>query len=199
LKVSAVSWGIFDENESKTCLDPKMVKKEYFVHQGDLLISRANTIELVGAVVIVAKLTKHVMLSDKTLRLRLKGVTPEWILYCLRSQSGRDQIESLATGNQQSMRNISQESIRAIRVPIPPAEEQTEIVRRVEALLNIADRIEARFVQARAQVDKLTPSLLAKAFRGELAEAQLAEAEGREFESAAQLFARIKSIPSPVS
>ena len=45
------------------------------------------------------------------------------------------------------------------------------------------------------------PSLLAKAFRGELVptEADLAAAVGREFESATQLLARIKSSPSPVS
>jgi len=41
-------------------------------------------------------------------------------------------------------------------------------VRRVEALFALADQIEARFTQARAQVDKLTPSLLARAFRGQL-------------------------------
>jgi type I restriction enzyme S subunit len=39
---------------------------------------------------------------------------------------------------------------------------------RVEALFAPADQIEARFTQARAQADKLTPSLLARAFRGQL-------------------------------
>lgn len=47
-------------------------------------------------------------------------------------------------------------------------EEQTEIVRRVEELFAYADRIEARYQAARARVDKLTPAILAKAFRGEL-------------------------------
>ena len=41
-------------------------------------------------------------------------------------------------------------------------------MRRVEGLFALADQIESRFTQARAQVDKLTPSLLAKAFRGQL-------------------------------
>jgi type I restriction enzyme S subunit len=51
---------------------------------------------------------------------------------------------------------------------VPPLAERQEIVRRVERLFALADQIEARFEKARAQVDKLTPSLLAKAFRGEL-------------------------------
>ncbi|HEX5219175.1 MAG TPA: restriction endonuclease subunit S [Verrucomicrobiae bacterium] len=51
---------------------------------------------------------------------------------------------------------------------LPPLAAQQEIVRRAEALFTLADQIEARFQKARAQVDKLTPSLLAKAFRGQL-------------------------------
>jgi type I restriction enzyme S subunit len=53
-------------------------------------------------------------------------------------------------------------------IELPSQAEQSEIVRRVEVLFVCADRPEARFVAARAQVEKLTPSLLAKAFRGEL-------------------------------
>jgi hypothetical protein len=51
-------------------------------------------------------------------------------------------------------------------IPIPPDDELTEIVRRVEALFSLADRIEARRTAARVQ--RLTPLVLAKAFRGEL-------------------------------
>ncbi len=52
--------------------------------------------------------------------------------------------------------------------PLPPLAEQCEIVRRVEQFFTLADQLEARFAKAQAYVDKLTPSLLAKAFRGEL-------------------------------
>ena len=55
-----------------------------------------------------------------------------------------------------------------ISVPLPPKAEQDEIVRRVETLFAFADRLEVRLVQAQTVVDRLTPSLLAKAFRGEL-------------------------------
>ena len=43
-----------------------------------------------------------------------------------------------------------------------------EIVRRVETLFAYADRLESLYNVARAQVERLTPALLAKAFRGEL-------------------------------
>jgi type I restriction enzyme S subunit len=51
---------------------------------------------------------------------------------------------------------------------LPSVPEQSEIVRRVETLFAFADRLEARHVAARERVERLTPSLLAKAFRGEL-------------------------------
>ena len=51
---------------------------------------------------------------------------------------------------------------------LPPLREQQEIVRRVEALFKTADALEARYHTANAYVDKLTQSILAKAFRGEL-------------------------------
>ena len=53
-------------------------------------------------------------------------------------------------------------------MPIPSLPEQKEIIRRVELLFALADKIEVRYKKAQAQVDKLTQSILAKAFRGEL-------------------------------
>lgn len=55
-------------------------------------------------------------------------------------------------------------------VAIPPFEEQTEIVRRVEELFAFADSIEEKANAALARVNNLTQSILAKAFRGELTE-----------------------------
>ena len=54
--------------------------------------------------------------------------------------------------------------------PLPSIEEQTEIVRRVEQLFAHADKIEQQVQQAQERVNKLTQSILAKAFRGELTE-----------------------------
>jgi len=56
----------------------------------------------------------------------------------------------------------------SLPISFPTIEEQTEIVRRVETLFAYADRLEARLAKAQTAVDRLTPALLAKAFRGEL-------------------------------
>ena len=57
---------------------------------------------------------------------------------------------------------------KALPIFLPPLAEQQEIVRRVEALFAVADQLEARYAKAKAHVEKLTQSILAKAFRGEL-------------------------------
>ena len=67
-----------------------------------------------------------------------------------------------------AQKNINVAILNEVQVPLPPLPEQQEIVRRVEALFALADKIETRFQKAQAHVDKLTQSLLAKAFRGEL-------------------------------
>jgi type I restriction enzyme S subunit len=51
---------------------------------------------------------------------------------------------------------------------MPPLDEQTEIVRRIEQLFAFADQLEAKVATAQARIDRLTQSILAKAFRGEL-------------------------------
>ena len=112
------------------------------------------------------KVTRPVYLSDKVLRLVISEEYKKWLLFWLRSQNGRKQIEQLASGNQFSMRNLSQANLKAIAVRLPPSDERAEIVRRVEALFAYADRLEARYTVTSAKVEGLTPALLAKAFRG---------------------------------
>jgi type I restriction enzyme S subunit len=56
----------------------------------------------------------------------------------------------------------------SLHVALPPLEEQKEIVRRIEGLFTLADTVEKQYSEAKKRIDRLTQSLLAKAFRGEL-------------------------------
>jgi type I restriction enzyme S subunit len=107
------------------------------------------------------------MLSDKTLRLRINpSVSPAWLQCCLRSKFGRAEIERLATGNQESMRNIGQERIRQIRIPLPPLAEQHRIVAEVDRRLSIAREIEAEVDANLKRSQALRRAVLARAFGG---------------------------------
>lgn len=91
--------------------------------------------------------------------------------------------------------NLSLKDVSCFPIPLPPSAEQREIVRRVEILFKIADEIQARYEKAKAHVDKLVQSILSKAFRGELVltEAELALREGRSYEPASALLAKIEA------
>jgi type I restriction enzyme S subunit len=66
--------------------------------------------------------------------------------------------------------SLSMETIRQIVVHLPPLPEHHEIVRRVEKLFSLADSLESKYKKAISRVEKIEQSVLAKAFRGELAE-----------------------------
>jgi type I restriction enzyme S subunit len=169
IKVSAVTWGEYREQESKTCTDPDRVNPSLFVRPGDFLFSRANTIELVGACVIARQVGLSSMLSDKILRFcfALDSMKP-WVLHFLRSKAGRQQIESLASGNQESMRNIGQERIGQIRLPLPPTTEQTRIVAKLDELLSGLDAGVAELKAAQQKLQRYRQSLLKAAVEGAL-------------------------------
>jgi type I restriction enzyme S subunit len=168
VKVSAVTWGTFNETESKTIADDSRWVPGCQIIEGDFLFSRANTIELVGACVLVGPVTRTLMLSDKILRFDFAHPVKEWVLLVLRSMHGRKEIESLATGNQESMRNIAQRNIRRIRVPFLPSEEQKAILAEVAANLSVADQAQRLVVSNLKRAERLRQSILQKAFSGQL-------------------------------
>ncbi|MFN4291258.1 MAG: restriction endonuclease subunit S, partial [Permianibacter sp.] len=89
-----------------------------------------------------------------------------WLAYCLKLAADQKQLDELFTGT--TIKHLTGVSLAKFRFPLPDSEEQEEIVRRVETLFAFADRLEARVTAARESADRLTPALLAKAFRGEL-------------------------------
>jgi type I restriction enzyme, S subunit len=123
LKVSAVSWDRFQPDEAKSVFEGYNPPNTHRIKKGDFIISRANTLELVGAVVLVEDDYPYRLLSDKTLRLVLKKekILSEYLLYILKMSEARKHIEENATGTSNSMRNISQKTIYSI--PIPAADE----------------------------------------------------------------------------
>lgn len=119
------------------------------------------------------------------------GMPTEFILFVLRLK----EPELALSGTGSTFTAIKRKDLEQIDINVPPITEQHEIVRRVEALFKLADTIEKRVAMATARAEKLTQSILAKAFRGELVltEAELARRERRPYESASELLARIKS------
>lgn len=181
VKVSAVTWGEFLEDESKTCTEESQWNEEKRISVGDFLFSRANTIQLVGNCVIVKDVKRKLMLSDKILRFSLsERVYDFFALWYTRTSSYRKQIESVASGNQDGMRNISQNNMKMIIFPLPTLPEQHEIVRLIDDLLARERAAQQAAEQALASIDLMKKSILARAFRGELGTNKASEASALE-------------------
>lgn len=94
-------------------------------------------------------------------------IQSRWLYYVLCSGENIAAIEQETKGSA-GQTNISLSQCRNFLLPVPPVLEQSEIVRRVDALFAICDALERHVKSARARLDRLTPVLLTKAFRGEL-------------------------------
>ena len=146
LKVSSVSWGTFQPEENKALTELSEVDPRYEVNAGDIILSRANTPELVGRAVLVRTAPPRLLLSDKTLRLvpERARIEPVFLLLALGLPRSRAQISGSASGSSRSMFNVSQESLRSVRLPLPPLAEQ-------RALAATLDSVEATVERARAE------------------------------------------------
>jgi type I restriction enzyme S subunit len=126
-------------------------------------------------------------------RTRPDLVMRDYLVLQLASTSTHDSLIEEVHGATRP--RITTKQLRALRVPLCSMQEQREIVGRVSALFALADSIERRLAIAIARTDKLPQAILAKAFRGELVptEAELARAEGRDYEPASALLERIRT------
>ena len=126
LKISAVTQGVFNPGEFKVVNDVSHIK---MIHprKGDLLFSRANTSEMVGATAIVDKDYGDLFLPDKLWRLDpTDEVETVFLKALLSSPSIRAEMSKVSTGSSGSMQNISMAKFRKLPAFLPPLALQQE-------------------------------------------------------------------------
>jgi type I restriction enzyme S subunit len=124
------------------------------------------------------------------------SMLPAFLMHVLNSPLTIRRVQGLTGGTASPHLNVTE--IKQFPVPVPPSQEQEEVVRRVEELFSATDKIQQRVTVAVRAVETLRQAIMAKAFRGELVptEAELARAEGRLYESAFALLVRTRAKPS---
>ena len=166
LRMGNIQNGQLDWDNLVFTSDPSEIEK-YRLHAGDVLFNRTNSPELVGKTA-VFKGEREAIYAGYLIRIRCgNNLLPDFLNYCLNSPAGRDycwQVKS--DGVSQS--NINAKKLAEFPINLPSLDEQHEIIRRVEILFAFAGRLEARYNDGRKLVDQLIPSLLDKAFSGEL-------------------------------
>ncbi|MGL4745967.1 MAG: restriction endonuclease subunit S [Dermatophilaceae bacterium] len=168
IKVSAMTWGEFDPTENKA-ISAEAANASYEIRPGDLLLSRANTSEHVGASVLVRDAPRHLLLSDKSLRLLPhSSVQPEWLWRVLQSPDVRSQISAKATGTKDSMRNISQGALLNVLVPTLDERDQRADLAAFEAIDAERERMASATSGTLVRAHSLRRALLSAAFSGRL-------------------------------
>ncbi|EZP05706.1 restriction endonuclease subunit S [Pseudomonas aeruginosa] len=164
LKVSAVSWGVYRPEENKALPVSLEARPEHEVAEGDFLVSRANTAELVARSVVVDSTPSRLMLSDKIVRLRLTKLCDAHYLNLVNSAThARQYYARVAGGTSSSMKNVSREQILSLPIAVPPLPEQHRIVAKVDQLMAFCDQLKARLNQARQVHEQLANALVEQA------------------------------------
>ncbi|MFO0696855.1 MAG: restriction endonuclease subunit S [Polyangiales bacterium] len=172
LKVSAVSWGEFRPWENKRLPADLMPRPHLEVRDGDVILSRANTPDLVGRSVLASNPRPKLMLSDKLLRLRPSSRTiPPYVNLVLGLPRARAYISEASTGTSLSMKNISQDKIRQLPVALAPIEEQRAICDAIAAAGECVRAADRELGSLRLVKSSLSAALLSGDLRVPLDEA----------------------------
>nr|WP_228454237.1 restriction endonuclease subunit S [Streptomyces alkaliphilus] len=102
------------------------------LNQGDLLISRANTVDSVGRPCIFTEDRSDVSFPDTMMRLHLvDDVQPAFAEAVLASPHGRKHMRRNAAGSATSMVKINRQSLSRLAFPTATAEEQAQVLNRL--------------------------------------------------------------------
>jgi type I restriction enzyme S subunit len=167
LKVSAVSWGRFLADENKALPVDTRPRPECEVRCGDFLLSRANTAELVARSVIVDEAVEHLMMSDKIVRFTFsEEIDPRYINMAHSVEFVREYYSRNASGTSNSMKNVGRHVMCNVPLPIPPRAEQQRIVAKVDELMGLCDRLEARLAEQEMRQAGLLRAILYQLMEG---------------------------------
>jgi type I restriction enzyme S subunit len=130
LKVGCVNYDSFDASQNKKLPSSLKPISSLEIQDGDILVSRANTRELLGLAALAENPRKKLILCDKLFRFRAlpEKSDSRYLVFAIRSKTSRAQIESSTNGASDSMQNIGQGVIKNLLVLLPSLEEQKRIV-----------------------------------------------------------------------
>lgn len=178
LKVGCVNGGVFRASENKLLPGELEPIPELGIRKGDVLISRANTRELVGSAAVATQDYPRLMLCDKLYRIRIntEQCLPEFLSLFLGSSQARSQIELGASGASASMLNIGQATILGMPIPVPPIAEQRRIVDFLNATAVASASLTSEAERAIALLQERRATLISAAVTGKIDVRGLAEA-----------------------
>jgi type I restriction enzyme S subunit len=170
-------------------------REKFLLEDGDLLFNRTNSAELVGKSAVYKAEHPEAVFASYLVRAKLHEdiFAPDLLASYINSAHGRRYIRA-ETKQQVGQANVNATKMASMPIPVPPAKEQEKLLRRIKQRLDKINEMAEHVDQADDRLDQLDRSVLAKAFRGELveAEAERARREDRDYETAEELLKRVE-------
>ena len=150
-------------------IDRSYMKKntKKLLSENDILMSSANSRELVGKVSYVENLSQEMTFGGFVLNIRAQKILSKILFYYLRLEflSGKFMGESTQTTN---IANINSTILSEYLFPLSPLSEQQRIVNLIESIFEKLDRAKELAQNALNSFDNRKSAILHKAFTGEL-------------------------------
>ncbi|ASG06808.1 restriction endonuclease subunit S [Vibrio anguillarum] len=162
LKTTAVQSMEYREYENKVLSPSKEPRPQYEVKNGDILITRAGPKNRVGVSCLVQTTRPKLMISDKIIRFHLieLGMSNNFVSLCLNAGATSEYLESAKSGMAESQMNISQDKLKMAPIPLPPIREQTLIVKKVEELIDLCDKLKLSLEKGKHAHFQFTDSVI---------------------------------------
>ena len=165
LNTGSISYDYFDMNQVKNLPNDYIPKEEHLVNVGDVLISRMNTSELVGATAYVWNVNPNTYIPDRLWKANFKpNCNPIFVWQLLIQNSTKEKIRRIASGTSGSMKNISKLGLLGIEVIKVDIEKQNEFANFVKQV----DKLKFEMEKSLKELEDNFNSLMQKAFKGEL-------------------------------
>jgi type I restriction enzyme S subunit len=169
LKLSAVKQGRFFPDENKQLPAGVAPAREYEVHDGDLLVTRANTPDLVGDVAVVSGAGRRLLLPDLIYRVSLDPrMRADFVAQVLLSSRVRTLIQAGARGSSQSMVKLRGEDIREWPIPRADIKQQQALVTAIDDQIRGSDKLRAAINRQLTLLDERRQALITAAVTGEI-------------------------------
>lgn len=169
LRLSCFQNGVINATDSKPVEMSLSEARDYQINAGDVFVMRGNgSKELVGRAAYVNRAAPNTIFPDLLIRISLPvDLLPQFFVTYWNSPKMRERIVEVAkTGA--GIWKINQGHLASLCVPKPPIQEQESIIRAVDDFSRLIGSTLRLTCVATPELEALLPSILDKAFRGEL-------------------------------
>lgn len=170
LTLTSVTRNSFNDQFTKIVAVEAERVRDLWLRDGDILVQRSNTPELVGTTAIYRGPNDWAIFPDLLIRLRAdeSRVSPAYLAAAMRTERVHRRLRAQAKGLAGSMPKIDQAAIGSVLVPLPSSAAQDEVVTRVAEIEEGRNRLASEIQVADGRVQSLRRALLAAAFSGQL-------------------------------